>query len=121
MSSMSLLRPAMSAPRRPTKATSVPSIASQAAILAPDPPPCIVTVAGVSLLFAKGSLAWATVSVMRSPMTTTRANAVHHLAHLTHDPGGLWGGCPDARPQEPCDIELNSFGALPWPVRLLNA
>src|SRR5215467_14687306 len=78
---MSLLRPAMSAPRRPTNATSAPSTASHAAMFAPDPPPCMVTVAGVSLLLARGNIAWATVSVMRSPMTTTRVNADHHLDH----------------------------------------
>jgi sugar/nucleoside kinase (ribokinase family) len=33
----------MSAPRRPTKATSPPSAAIQAAMLAPEPPPCMVT------------------------------------------------------------------------------
>jgi len=76
ISSMSRFRPAMSAPRRPTKATSPPSAAIQAAMLAPDPPPCIVTLAGVSLPRASGSIAWATVSVIRSPMTTTRAIAV---------------------------------------------
>src|SRR6516225_9457017 len=76
---MSRLRPAMSAPRRPTNATSAPSTASQAAMFAPDPPPCMLTVAGVSLLLASGSIACATVSVMRSPMTTTRVNADHHL------------------------------------------
>jgi len=32
----------------------------------------MVTVAGVSLPLARGSAAWATVSVMRSPTTTTR-------------------------------------------------
>src|SRR5580698_449477 len=73
MSSMSRLRPAMSAPRRPTNATSPPSAAIQAAMLAPDPPPCMVTLAWVSLPRASGSLAWATASVIRSPMTTTRA------------------------------------------------
>jgi hypothetical protein len=41
----------------------------------------MVTVAGVSLLLARGSIAWATVSVMRSPMTTTRVTADHHLDH----------------------------------------
>ena len=33
----------------------------------------MVTVAGVSLPRASGSIAWATVSVIRSPMTTMRA------------------------------------------------
>src|ERR1700748_220737 len=79
---MSRLRPAMSAPRRPTNATSAPSTASHAAMLAPEPPPCIVTVAGVSLPFARGSAAWATVSVIRSPTTTTRV-MIHHLDHWT--------------------------------------
>ena len=54
ISSMSRFRPAMSEPRRPTKATSTPSTASQEATLAPDPPPCIVTAAGVSLPLARG-------------------------------------------------------------------
>ena len=54
---MSRLRPAMSAPRRPTNATSAPSTASQAAMFAPEPPPCMVTVAGVSLPLASGSAA----------------------------------------------------------------
>ena len=54
---MSRFRPAMSAPRRPTNATSAPSTASQAAMFAPEPPPCMVTVAGVSLPLARGSAA----------------------------------------------------------------
>src|SRR5689334_15299333 len=70
---MSRLRPAMSAPRRPTNATSPPSAAIQAAMFAPEPPPCMVTFAGVSLPRASGSVARATASVIRSPMTTTRA------------------------------------------------
>ena len=52
------------------------SAAIQAAMLAAEPPPCMVTEAGVSLPRASASLAWATVSVIRSPMTTTRAIAV---------------------------------------------
>src|SRR5262249_6605925 len=48
----------------------------QAATFAPEPPPCMVTVAGVSLPRASGSMAWATVSVIRSPMTTMRAIVV---------------------------------------------
>src|ERR1700733_1015332 len=85
---MSRLRPAMSAPRRPTKATSPPSAAIQAATLAPEPPPCMVTLAGVSLPRASASRAWATVSVIRSPMTTTRAILGPHLAVL------IWADSP---------------------------
>src|ERR1700722_1673415 len=70
---MSRFRPAMSAPRRPMKATSAPSAPSQAATWAPEPPRCVVTFAGVSLPRARGSVAWATVSVIKSPMTTMRA------------------------------------------------
>src|SRR6478672_8102644 len=79
---MSRLRPAMSAPRRPTNATSPPSAAIQAAMFAPEPPPCMVTFAGVSLPRASGSVARATASVIRSPMTTTRAILV-----ITSSPG----------------------------------
>ena len=89
---MSRLRPAMSAPRRPTKATSPPSAAIQAAMLAPEPPPCMVTAAGVSLPRASGSIAWATVSVIRSPMTTTRAILV--ITSMLYSP---WGRSPDTR------------------------
>src|ERR1700733_14923508 len=73
---MSRFRPAMSAPRRPMNATSAPSAPSQAATLAPEPPPCVVTFAGVSLPRASGSVACATVSVIKSPMTTMRAMVV---------------------------------------------
>src|ERR1051326_8538660 len=85
---MSRLRPAMSAPRRPTNATSAPSAASHAATFAPEPPPCMVTVAGVSLPRASGSVAWATVSVIKSPMTTMRAIVV------TTSSAGQSGGEP---------------------------
>ena len=44
---------------------------SQEATFAPDPPPCIVTLAGVSPPFASGNAARATASVIRSPTTTT--------------------------------------------------
>src|SRR5580700_2853232 len=73
---MSRFRPAMSAPRRPMNATSAPSAAAHAATLAPEPPPCVVTLAGVSLPRANGSVACATVSVIKSPMTTMRAMVV---------------------------------------------
>src|SRR6266700_4372352 len=102
---MSLLRHAISAPGRATKATSAPSTASHAAMFAPEPPPCMVTVAGVSLLLASGNIAWATVSVIRSPMTTTRVNADHHLDYKRRPRGRrVIRGWP---------IELNSFEALP--------
>src|SRR5215469_2664662 len=102
---MSRLRPAMSAPRRPTKATSAPSTASQAAMFAPEPPPCIVTVAGVSLPLASGAVACATVSVMRSPTTTTRVNVVTTLINrLCQDEGGATLALIKARA-----LELNSF------------
>src|SRR5260370_6320444 len=102
MGSMSRFRPAMSAPRRPTNATSPPSAAIQAAMLAPEPPPCIVTLAGVSLPRASGSVAWATASVIRSPMTTTRA-----ILSITSSPGrrsyyGSGGGL--GWPARPADI-----------------
>src|SRR5260370_14394703 len=89
---MSRLRPGMSAPRRPMNATSAPSAASHAATFAPDPPPCMVTVAGVSLPRASGSIAWATVSVIRSPMTTMRAIVV--ITSLSQSPGGGASPCP---------------------------
>src|SRR6266571_3994572 len=73
---MSLFRPAISAPRLPTNATSAPSTAIQDAMLAPEPPPCMVTVAAVSLPLTKGNAARATASVMRSPTTTTRVIVV---------------------------------------------
>src|SRR3984957_17502094 len=73
---MSRFRPAMSAPRRPMNATSAPSADAHAATLAPEPPPCVVTLAGVSLPRASGSVACATVSVIKSPMTTMRAMVV---------------------------------------------
>ncbi len=40
-----------------SNATSPPSAAIQAAMLAPEPPPCMVTLAGVSLPRASGSAA----------------------------------------------------------------
>src|SRR6266702_3564017 len=73
---MSLFRPAISAPRLPTNATSAPSTAIHDAMLAPEPPPCMVTVAAVSLPLTKGNAARATASVMRSPTTTTRVIVV---------------------------------------------
>src|ERR1700722_8194876 len=63
---MSRFRPAMPAPRRPMNATSAPSADAHAATLAPEPPPCVVTLAGVSLPRASGSVAGATVSVIKS-------------------------------------------------------
>src|SRR6266496_1719418 len=126
---MSRFRPAMSAPRRPTNATSPPSAAIQAAMLAPEPPPCMVTFAGVSLPRASGSVAWATASVIRSPMTTTRAILV-----ITSSPAtGLTTvaasgpGSPaaqqttrlDARvtrsPRKDCHRTVTRFGPLPCP------
>src|ERR1700722_6701408 len=97
---MSRLRPAMSAPRRPTKATSPPSAAIQAATLSPEPPPCMVTLAGVPLPRASASRAWATVSVIRSPMTTTRAILGPHLAVL------IWADSPP----DPCPLRTTSYG-----------
>src|ERR1700728_3194389 len=84
---MSRFRPAMSATRRPMNATSAPSAAGHAATLAPEPPPCVVTLAGVSLPRASGSVAWATVSVIKSPMTTMRAMVV-----ITSSSSGYQGG-----------------------------
>jgi hypothetical protein len=84
---MSRLRPAMSAPRRPTNATSAPSAASHAAVFAPEPPPWVVTLAGVSLPRASGSVACATVSVIKSPMTTMRAIVV--ITSSSGSTGGL--------------------------------
>src|SRR3984957_5883234 len=73
---MSRFRPAMSAPRRPMHAPQAPSADAHAATLAPEPPPGVVTLAGVSLPRASGSVACATVSVIKSPMTTMRAMVV---------------------------------------------
>src|ERR1700728_64130 len=84
---MSRFRPAMSAPRRPMNATSAPSAAAHAATFAPEPPPCVVTLAGVSLPRASGSVACATVSVIKSPMTTMRAMVV-----ITSSSSGYQGG-----------------------------
>src|SRR3984957_5439441 len=78
----------MSAPRRPMNATSAPSAAAQAATLAPDPPPCVVTLAGVSLPRASGSVACATVSVIKSPMTTMRAMVVITSSSSGYQEGG---------------------------------
>src|SRR4051794_16724121 len=109
MSSMSRLRPVMSAPRRPMKATSEPSTASQLAMLAPEPPPCMVTTAGVSLALARGNLARATASVMRSPTTTTRVMMSPPCQLLVEEEPGPAGGattspCCEADAQKP-----NSF------------
>jgi hypothetical protein len=51
----------------------------------------MVTVAGVSLPLASGAVAWATVSVIRSPTTTTRVNVVTTLIKKT-EPGPSRGG-----------------------------
>src|SRR5919108_3012837 len=85
---MSRLRPAMSAPRRPTNADSTPATASQEATFAPEPPPCIVTVAGVSPPLDSGNAARATASVIKSPITTTRVIDVTTLFVAVAAPGG---------------------------------
>src|SRR5260370_22724868 len=104
MSPMSLLRPAMSAPRLPTNATSAPSTAIQAAMLAPEPPPCMVTVAGVSLPLTSGNAAWATASVMRSPTTTTRVIVTtSSRARTAILSGGGSGGPPAGHTAGECD------------------
>ena len=57
-----------------------------------------LTAAGVSLPRASASRAWATVSVIRSPMTTTRAILV--ITSLSVSGGDASGPRPPYRPQD---------------------
>src|SRR5260370_35891957 len=94
----------MSAPRLPTNATSAPSTAIQAAMFAPEPPPCMVTVAGVSLPLTSGNAAWATACGMMSPTTPTRVIVTHSSrARTAILSGGGSGGPPAGHTAGECD------------------